>query len=103
LLASHRWPGNVRELKNTLARALAFIDGDELRPEHVALDAAADRATTTLERLPLRGHTLESVERAVIKQALDASAGDQEKASRSLGITVAALREKMRRYGLSTG
>jgi transcriptional regulator with GAF, ATPase, and Fis domain len=66
-LAAHAWPGNVRELKNTLAAALAFVDGHVLdaRQLRIAVPAAG---SSVLDRLPLGGHKLESIERAAIRQ-----------------------------------
>ena len=37
LLSSRRWPGNVRELKNSLAFALAFLDGPVLEARHLVM------------------------------------------------------------------
>ena len=44
LMAAHDWPGNVRELKNCLTRAMAFVDGDLILPQHVVLEQDAFRA-----------------------------------------------------------
>ena len=44
LMAAHDWPGNVRELKNCLTRAMAFVDGDLILPQHIVLEQDAFRA-----------------------------------------------------------
>jgi len=76
VLRGHTWPGNVRELKNTLASALAFVDGPTLEPRHLQL-IARPADTSQLEHLPLGGQTLESLERAAIKQTLTKHGGQQ--------------------------
>jgi DNA-binding NtrC family response regulator len=99
LLAGHRWPGNVRELKNTLACALAFVDAGVLEPRHIRFVAGgSDQAM--LERLPLGGQTLASLEQAAIKQTLMLTHGNKVQAARSLGIAASTLYEKLKRYGL---
>jgi two-component system nitrogen regulation response regulator NtrX len=35
-LKRHPWRGNVRELKNAVERLLIMVEGDEIRPEHLA-------------------------------------------------------------------
>ena len=37
------WPGNVRELKNCITRAMAFVEGDIILPEHIILEQDARR------------------------------------------------------------
>ena len=44
LMAAHDWPGNVRELKNCLTRAMAFVEGDLILPQHIVLEQDAFRA-----------------------------------------------------------
>lgn len=44
LVAAHDWPGNVRELKNCLTRAMAFVEGDLILPQHIVLEQDAFRA-----------------------------------------------------------
>src|SRR5450432_4061350 len=62
LLSSRLWPGNVRELKNTLAFALAFLDGPIVEVRHLKL-ASAPEGKSDLSQLPLGGLKLESIER----------------------------------------
>jgi transcriptional regulator with PAS, ATPase and Fis domain len=98
-LRAHVWPGNVRELKNTLACALAFVDAGVLESRHLRFTAAfAEHAL--LDRLPLAGHRLETVERAAIRQTLVQTHGNKAQAAKSLGIAVSTLYEKLKRYGL---
>jgi transcriptional regulator with PAS, ATPase and Fis domain len=96
LLRGHVWPGNVRELKNTLASALAFADGPTIEPRHLQLIARPAEASK-LEHLPLGGQTLESLERAAIKQTLAKHGGNKAQTAQALGISVSTLYEKLKK------
>ena len=99
VLRAHPWPGNVRELKNALACAIAFVDAGVLEPRHLRFaDPPAEE--TMLNRLPLGGHALHTIERAAIKQTLSQVAGNRVHAARALGIAPSTLYEKLRKYGL---
>jgi transcriptional regulator with PAS, ATPase and Fis domain len=98
-LSAHRWPGNVRELKNVLAYALAFVDHGVLEPAALRFAPAA-AATSPLERLPLGGQTLATLEQIAIRQTLAVTRGNKVQAARLLGIASSTLYEKLKRYGL---
>ncbi|MES1205398.1 MAG: sigma-54 dependent transcriptional regulator [Pseudomonadota bacterium] len=98
-LGVHSWPGNVRELKNALACAIAFVDGGVLEARHLRLtEAPVNHAQ--LDRLPLGGHALDSIERAAIKQTVVQNGGNKVHAARVLGIAPSTLYEKLRKYSL---
>jgi len=99
LLARHNWPGNVRELKNTLACALAFVDGNQLEPQHLRFAAPAE-GSALLDKMPLGGHSLESLERVAIKQTMVSTKGNKVQAARVLGIAPSTLYEKLKKYGI---
>ncbi|MFB3819415.1 MAG: sigma-54-dependent transcriptional regulator [Candidatus Methylomirabilales bacterium] len=102
LLAYH-WPGNVRELRNVVERALILATGDSLEVEHLPPEMAASRPEpppSPAASLPAEGLSLEEVERQLVRQALDATGGNQVRAARLLGISRDALRTRMRRFGL---
>jgi transcriptional regulator with PAS, ATPase and Fis domain len=99
VLQSYEWPGNVRELKNVLASAAAFVDGPRLEPRHLIFFRPTKRAPT-IERLPLGGRTLETLERAAIKQTLEKEGGNKTRAAKSLGIASSTLYEKIKKYKL---
>jgi transcriptional regulator with AAA-type ATPase domain len=84
-LLRHPWPGNVRELENVLEVAAALAGGGEIRAEHLELpDAAPEPA----------GHyqgRVEAFRRRLVREALDASDGNQAEAARRLGLTRQAL------------
>ena len=97
-LSAHRWPGNIRELKNVLAYALAFVDAGVLEPEALRFVPAA-AASSPLERLPLGGQLLATIEQVAIRQTLELTRGNKVQAARLLGIASSTLYEKLRRTG----
>ena len=95
-LMRHDWPGNVRELENTIQRAFALLDGDVIELDdmpHLFPQRVAHRqpAETT-------GSRLASQEEQAIRQALDECDGNKRKAARVLGIGIATLYRKMKKY-----
>jgi transcriptional regulator with PAS, ATPase and Fis domain len=99
-LRAHSWPGNVRELKNVLATALALVGGSGApEPRHLRF-VASPSEETTLDRLPLGGHSLVALERAAIRQTLLTARGNKVHAAKVLGIAPSTLYEKLKKYGL---
>ena len=97
-LRAHSWPGNVRELKNTLAAALAFVEGGALEPQHLRFMSMKVDATR-LEDMSLGGKSLEDLERMAIEQTLSAG-GSKAQAAQALGISVSTLYEKLKKFNL---
>jgi len=96
-LRAHDWPGNVRELKNTLAFAAAFAEDRVIEPQHLRFLPTADEAG--LDRLPLGGFPLETIERAAIQQTLAQTRGNKAQAAQLLGIAVSTLYQKLKKFG----
>jgi DNA-binding NtrC family response regulator len=100
ILESYDWPGNVRELKNVIESAAAIGDGDQIEPRHLMFFKPR-RRDPTMEKLPLAGKTLESIERNAIQQTLEQCGGNKTKAAKQLGISPSTLYEKVKKYKLS--
>ena len=108
LLAEYHWPGNVRELRNILERAAILCDGGLITPDPLALqpapsppappvpEPAAAPAPATTGATP---KDLQSVERAMIAQALESARFNKSKAAKALGLTRHQLYIRMRRHG----
>jgi len=96
-LSDRAWPGNVRELKNTLACAVAFLDGATLEARHLALPVPTD-ARNTVEHLPLGGLRLDAIERVAIEQTLRQTNGNKARAAQLLGIAPSTLYEKLKKH-----
>jgi Nif-specific regulatory protein len=126
VLARHDWPGNVRELENALESAVVVMDGDEVRPEHLALasrralrvgvgvvggapsapsapHATAGAAPVAAPRGPFvdadgRVLTLEALERLQVEAVLARERDNQSEAARVLGIGRNTLARKLRAW-----
>jgi len=110
LLASYSWPGNVRELRNLAERA-TILAGEHmpdteifeqiLRPVGTSKDETTDAATAG-EELEIRAR-VEQLERGLIQEALERTAGKKKEACALLGIDPKNLSYYMRKHGLSGG
>ena len=100
-LFQHDWPGNVRELANVLERALLMSDGDVIEA------ADLDRVMPPARRPAVSGPAVTGIAAAVaqaeqqaILAALRSSHGNKAQAARLLGISRAALYEKIAALGV---
>ena len=102
LLRSHNWPGNVRELLHVVEAALVLCEGSVVLPEHLpdALRNAKPVAQTGHSNADPSPSTLQEVERAHIRSALEACKGHRGNTARMLGISERNLYRKLREYGL---
>jgi transcriptional regulator with GAF, ATPase, and Fis domain len=117
MLTDYHWPGNVRELRNILERAAILCDGGLIAPEHLALNVSAppptappspalDPAATRFAAIPPAAFAkpssagdLQSMERAMIEEALESARFNKSKAAKALGLTRHQLYIRMRKYG----
>ena len=99
-LARHGWRGNVRELENTVHRAVLLSTGDEVDevelPESGPSSAPASHAPASPGGLV--GRTVDDVEKDLILQTLSHTMGNRTHAATILGISIRALRNKLRDY-----
>ncbi len=98
LLAAQRWRGNVRELENTMHRAVLLADGDEIGPEAIELSGEVQQQTTCGDAAGFVARRIEDVEREAILQTLSHTLGNRTHAAVILGISIRALRDKLRDY-----
>jgi DNA-binding NtrC family response regulator len=107
-LVNYQWPGNVRELRNVLERAAILAGGGLIVSEHLGLvpgpappnaQATAARAGDQPTEAP---SDLSSMERAMVKQALEDARFNKSIAAKKLGLSRAQLYTRLKRYGLDS-
>jgi two-component system, response regulator FlrC len=103
-LRSHSWPGNVRELENIVHRAVIMCGGGTIGeteldcgPGHQpAGEAAAILSATTSG--PFVARSLDQMERDLVLTTLEHTRGNRTHAAAIMGISIRALRNKLRAY-----
>jgi DNA-binding NtrC family response regulator len=99
-LCAHSWRGNVRELENVMHSAVLMATGHEITAEAIDLPHAAAPARSQ-PAMCFVGRRMEDIERDVILQTLNHMAGNRTHAATVLGISIRALRNKLREYSQS--
>jgi two-component system, NtrC family, response regulator AtoC len=121
-LERYAWPGNLRELRNTIARAVALCDGDEITPQHlpeqlahdtdqggaiaagdwIGAPSARDKTGQIVIDPPHEPHnvTMKQLERDRIIAALDACQGNQTRAAQLLQMPRRTLVYKLTALGI---
>jgi len=94
-LVAYRWPGNIRELRNIVERAVVLSRGATIRSEDLADVIFAPR-TARLTQLSTDS-SLEQLEQEHIRRVLTL-APTLEDAAATLGISVATLWRKRKKY-----
>jgi two-component system response regulator AtoC len=98
LLRGHTWPGNVRELRNVVERAMLLAAGDLLEPDDFPVAAA--RGGNPVMELPASGVVLESVERDLVRQALQRTGWNQTRAAKLLGLNRDQIHYRIEKFKL---
>ena len=111
VLLAHAWPGNIRELKNLMQYVAAALPVKVLLAEHVSAQFGRLRARTTpryetaapstAPRFRPIADELRDLETARIREALEATGGNQTRAAGLLTMPVRTFFEKAKQYGLT--
>jgi two-component system, response regulator FlrC len=98
-LATHQWRGNVREPENTIHRAVLLAGGDEI--EAVDIEVSGNGRTPRAAAAAqdhFVGRRMDDMERELILQTLSHTLGNRTHAATMLGISIRALRNKLKDY-----
>ena len=96
----------MRELENTIHRAVLLSNGTEIGAEAIELAPGPGHAAPALHGTAagiagLVGRTMDDVERDLILETLSHTLGNRTHAATILGISIRALRNKLRDYAQS--
>ena len=102
LLNDYAWPGNVRELENTIERAVLLCAGERIEPSDLPVRVRGLGAPgRNSPKLPESGIDLraavESYENDLIRQALDRTGWNKNRAAHLLKLNRTTLVEMMKR------
>lgn len=128
ILTEYSWPGNVREMQSVVRQSLLNATGPVIVPSFLPLELSrtvrpqlpdsmlvrnatgvpSDLAPFVNRRLlaesrDLYAETLEQMERYLITRVLQATEGNQTKASELLGITRGKIRDRVNLFQISMG
>lgn len=105
LLAAYAWPSNVAEFQRVVQQAARLAGDEPVQAHHLPTYLMQGNLMPTGGLvLPPDGIELETVEQALIQQALTLARGNKTQAARLLGLTRATLLYRLEKYGMgSTG
>lgn len=99
-LLEHPWSGNIRELQHAVEKAVILSDGETIQADTLQLNASLAPAAAPVQEAATEFHTLDEMERSMVKRAIEQCEGNLSQAAAQLGITRQTLYNKMKRYGL---
>jgi len=99
ILLAHRYPGNVRELENILQHAFVLCPGATIEKNHLPVSLFQKRAAGSERQ---SSPSWESFEKATIEQALERNKYNRTTTAQDLGIHVATLWRKIKKYEIRT-
>ncbi|MCD6379296.1 sigma-54-dependent Fis family transcriptional regulator [bacterium] len=101
LLLNYYWPGNIRELRNVLERAFILAGSEQISTEHFNLlgEKRNEFREDSINSL-LGKRSLPEIEKILIENALEKSAGNKSKAAKILGITRRTLYGRLGKYNI---
>ncbi|HEY6626567.1 MAG TPA: sigma-54 dependent transcriptional regulator [Ignavibacteriaceae bacterium] len=102
VLMKYNYPGNVRELENIIERAVVLTRGKVITLNDLPMSIKGFKEEKTLAALSEGTLTeqVEELEKQLIFDALQESAGNQTKAGKLLGLTERNLRYKLKKYNI---
>lgn len=102
-LAAWDWPGNVRELAHVIERAVLLTESTLIDAATLALVQAPARGIDGATALAAaQALTVDEAEERLVRQALERSNGNIQRAAAQLGLTRPSLYRRLAKYGIET-
>jgi transcriptional regulator with PAS, ATPase and Fis domain len=98
VLIDYQYPGNIRELENVIQHAIVLCQGYVIEKKH--LPAYLFRPSKKI-RASDTSQSLENFDRRRIEEALSRNKYNRVNTAKELGIHVATLWRKMKKYGIN--
>lgn len=105
-LMAYHWPGNIRELKNLIERLVIFSGKEKIiKLHHLPREIMAAYPVYQIPEIHKNGSkklkdTLESLEKELVKQALQRTHWNKTAASKELDISRASLNNKIIQFNI---
>jgi sigma-54 dependent transcriptional regulator, acetoin dehydrogenase operon transcriptional activator AcoR len=102
ILQEHDWVGNVRELKNAMDYAICMTEDRVIKPRH--LPESLYKESLDGQNIKSLKETIETVEREKIISTLNQygyDLEDKKKVAKVLGVSLATLYNKMKKYRIN--
>ena len=100
-LSAYPWPGNVRELSHAIERAVLMTGGDVIDAGALNLAAGSVAVGSGAHATPINTQmTVEQAEEQLVRQALEQTSGNIQRAAAKLGLSRPALYRRMEKYGI---
>jgi DNA-binding NtrC family response regulator len=99
-LIAYLWPGNIRELRNVIERAVVLAGSEMIGPaelpDRITAPGGGKAARTLKDRLEL-------YEGKVVKDALEMHRWNKDETARELGVDLATLYRKIKKFEIAEG
>ena len=99
-LERYPWPGNVRQLENIIRRLILHAGDGSITRRVVEADAELAQMFLGKQQAFTPVMSIQKSEEEQVRRALEASAGNRDRAARLLGISRATIYRKLKEYGL---
>ena len=100
-LEGYAWPGNVRELSHVIERAALMLDGEIIDEGALNLKPGATHALSGAAALAAsESMTVDAAEEKLVREALDRTGGNIQRAATLLGLSRPSLYRRMEKYGI---
>ena len=101
-MEKYDWPGNIRELRNFIERMLILFNAGVVDVSNLPqeIKSQSNSSIASLFNLPTGGINLESLEIALMNQALESSNGNKSRAARLLGLTRDTFLYRLKKYAI---